>query len=546
MTALLLAGALAELERLGVAPADRTVAWVPGAFELPLAAMAMARTLRYDAVVCLGAVIRGETSHYDFVAGECASGLQRVQLDLALPVIFGVLTTENLEQALERAGGALGNKGAEAVATAIEMATVLRQLSGTAGPASGAAQSPSIGPCRKRHLARCSVSPCPKARSSRRRSSFSAPPTSAVRRASDVDYRATIDDPRVDDVHILRPQEIPTYVAEGLFDLGVTGRDWIEETGAEVVSLGELHYSKATTNPIRIVLAVGADSPVQKVEELERGCRVSTEYPRLTKRFLAERGVEADVRFSYGATEAKVPDIADAVVEITETGRALRAAGLRVIDTLLRSYTELVANPIAAADPEKSRAMGQLLVLLQGALEAARQGAGQVECRTHRSSQHHRRAAVDAVADGGEAVRRGGLRRRGGRSQVGDQRAHPGPQRAGGDRHHRAPDRQDRPLTGSSPARAGDDRPGGGNRAAGDEVLAWSCRGARLGTVETFDAERGLGTVEDAGGAVFGFHSTAIADGSRLIATGRKVAFVVGPAHGGRLEASWLTPVDGS
>jgi 6,7-dimethyl-8-ribityllumazine synthase len=146
VTALLLNGALAELERLGVTPADRTVAWVPGAFELPLAAMAMARTMRYDAVVCLGAVIRGETSHYDFVAGECASGLQRVQLDLALPVIFGVLTTENLEQALERAGGALGNKGAEAVATAIEMATVLRQLSGSAGLASGAARPQASAP----------------------------------------------------------------------------------------------------------------------------------------------------------------------------------------------------------------------------------------------------------------------------------------------------------------------------------------------------------------------------------------------------------------
>jgi 6,7-dimethyl-8-ribityllumazine synthase len=138
VTGLLLAGALAELERLGVASADRTVAWVPGAFELPLAAMAMARTRRYDAVVCLGAVIRGETSHYDFVAGECASGLQRVQLDLALPVIFGVLTTENLEQALERAGGVLGNKGTEAAATAIEMATVLRQLAGAAGDLSPA------------------------------------------------------------------------------------------------------------------------------------------------------------------------------------------------------------------------------------------------------------------------------------------------------------------------------------------------------------------------------------------------------------------------
>jgi len=192
----------------------------------------------------------------------------------------------------------------------------------------------------------------------------------AVHRGSDVDYRATIDDPRIDEVHILRPQEIPNYVAEGLFDLGVTGRDWVEETGAEVVSLGELRYSKATADPVKVVLAVGADSAVHKVGDLPQGCRVSTEYPRLTKRFLEQRGVEADVRFSYGATEAKVPDIADAVVEITETGRALRAAGLRVIDTLLTSYTELIANPVSASDAEKSRAMSQLIVLLQGALEA--------------------------------------------------------------------------------------------------------------------------------------------------------------------------------
>lgn len=192
----------------------------------------------------------------------------------------------------------------------------------------------------------------------------------AVRRASDVAYRATIDDPRVAEVHILRPQEIPNYVAEGLFDLGVTGRDWVEETAAEVVSLGELQYSKVSSEPVKVVLAVAGDSLVQKVEDLPDHCRVSTEYPRLTKRFLAERGVEAEVRFSYGATEAKIPDIADAVVEITETGRALRAAGLRVIDTLLLSYTELIANPASVADPEKLRAMGQLLVLLQGALEA--------------------------------------------------------------------------------------------------------------------------------------------------------------------------------
>jgi len=191
-----------------------------------------------------------------------------------------------------------------------------------------------------------------------------------VVRSSEVDYRATIDDPRVIDVRILRPQEIPRYVASGLFDLGITGRDWIEETGAEVSTLAELHYSKATARPIRMVLAVGGDSPWQSVAELPPDVRVHTEYPELTRRFLEKKGVHARVTLSYGATEAKIPEIADAVVEITETGRALRAAGLRVLDTILVSYTELIANPIAYADNDKRRAMEQLQTLLLGALEA--------------------------------------------------------------------------------------------------------------------------------------------------------------------------------
>ena len=191
-----------------------------------------------------------------------------------------------------------------------------------------------------------------------------------VHRSSDVDYSASIDDPRVDDVRILRPQEIPRYIEEGLFDIGITGRDWIEETAADVVSLGALHYSKSTSSPVRIVLAVATSSPASTANDLPPGCRVATEYPHLTERFLAEKGVEADVRFSYGATEAKVPDIADAVVEITETGRALRAAGLRIIETVLVSFTELIANRASFADPERARAMGQLLVLLEGTLEA--------------------------------------------------------------------------------------------------------------------------------------------------------------------------------
>jgi len=192
----------------------------------------------------------------------------------------------------------------------------------------------------------------------------------AIERSSEVDYRAMIDDPRVQEVRVLRPQESPTYVAEGLFDLGITGRDWIEETGADVVSLGELQYSKATARPIRVVLAVGGDSDVHSVADLSDGVRVATEYPELARRFLKSHGIDPVILLSYGATEAKIPEIADAVVEITETGRALRAAGLRIIETVLVSYTELIANPKSAADPEKRHAMEQLKTLLVGALSA--------------------------------------------------------------------------------------------------------------------------------------------------------------------------------
>ncbi|MFZ4516502.1 MAG: ATP phosphoribosyltransferase [Acidimicrobiia bacterium] len=191
-----------------------------------------------------------------------------------------------------------------------------------------------------------------------------------VLRGSDVEYRASIDDPRIAEVFVLRPQEIPRYIAEGLFDLGITGRDWIEELGASVESLAELHYSKSSARPIRVVLAVGADAPWQRAAELPAGVRVQTEYPRLTQRYFERIGVEAEVSLSYGATEAKVPEIADAVVEITETGRALRAAGLRIIDELLISHTELIANPASAADPEKRRAMEHIRTLLLGVLDA--------------------------------------------------------------------------------------------------------------------------------------------------------------------------------
>ena len=191
-----------------------------------------------------------------------------------------------------------------------------------------------------------------------------------VRRNSGVDYKATIDDPRIDEVRILRPQEIPRYVAQGLFDIGITGRDWVEETASDVNSLGELKYSKATDLPIRVVLAVPGDSPWNSVTDLPQGVKVSSEYPEMTRRYFEKHGVAADIQLSYGATEAKVPDIVDVVVDITETGRALKAAGLKIIDTILTSYTELIANPIAYGDADKRHAMEQIQTLLSGVLDA--------------------------------------------------------------------------------------------------------------------------------------------------------------------------------
>jgi ATP phosphoribosyltransferase len=191
-----------------------------------------------------------------------------------------------------------------------------------------------------------------------------------VRRASDRDYHASIDDPRIERVRFLRPQEIPSYLEGGLFDIGITGRDWITETQADVVSLGELQYSKATSNPVRVVLAVPDGAPWRSVADLPEGIRISTEFPSLTERYLAEHGVKAMIVPSYGATEAKVPDIVDAIVDLTETGSSLRKNGLRILETILTSYTEFVACSAAYADPAKRAAMEDITLLLSGAIRA--------------------------------------------------------------------------------------------------------------------------------------------------------------------------------
>ncbi len=192
----------------------------------------------------------------------------------------------------------------------------------------------------------------------------------AVIRGGDRDYHAKVDDPRIDKVRFLRPQEIPTYVEQGIFDLGISGRDWITETNADVVSLGEIGGGRAGEAVVSVVLAVPKESPWESAADLPDGIRISTEMPETTRRFLEEHGVKAKVFTSHGATEAKIPDIVDAIVDLTETGSSLRKAGLKVIATLLTSRTELIANRAAYEDPTKRAAMEDLLVLIQGALRA--------------------------------------------------------------------------------------------------------------------------------------------------------------------------------
>ena len=268
-----------------------------------------------------------------------------------------------------------------------------------------------------------------------------------VWRASDRDYHASIDDPRIDRVRFLRPQEIPSYVEEGLFDFGITGRDWITETGADVASLGELPYSKATSNPIRVVLAVPVNSGWDSISDLPDGVRISTELPSLTRRFLAENGIKAVVTPSYGATEAKVPDIVDAIVDLTETGSSLRRNGLKILHTLLSSYTELIANHDAYQDPDKRAAMEDVALLLRGAIRARGNVLLKLNVGRCRADRGDGDPARDVVADDHLAGARRHARSRGGRAQARRQHADSRPARGRRTGHTRDPDLQDHRVT---------------------------------------------------------------------------------------------------
>jgi ATP phosphoribosyltransferase len=192
-----------------------------------------------------------------------------------------------------------------------------------------------------------------------------------VRRSGDREYNARIDDERISQVAILRPQEIGKYVEEGLFDLGITGLDWVQETGADVEILADFPYAKTGTGgTLRIVLAVLRDSGVTEPSDLPPGTRVATEYPNIASRYFEKLGIDAKVILSAGATEAKVPNIVDAVVEITETGSTLKAHGLAIIDDILYTSTKLVANRESYADPAKRKLIDEIMTLLISTIAA--------------------------------------------------------------------------------------------------------------------------------------------------------------------------------
>jgi ATP phosphoribosyltransferase len=192
-----------------------------------------------------------------------------------------------------------------------------------------------------------------------------------VRRGSTRDYHGTVDDERIERVSILRPQEIPLYVQDGLFDLGITGQDWIAETEADVEVLTTLSYARSGTgHGTQVVLAVPNEHPARNAKEIPPGTRISTEFLKLTERYFEGLGIPVKVVWSYGATEAKVPEIVDAIVDVTETGNTLRAHGMRIVETLLTSEPVLIANRETLADERARAAVDDVRTLLLGALRA--------------------------------------------------------------------------------------------------------------------------------------------------------------------------------
>ena len=184
------------------------------------------------------------------------------------------------------------------------------------------------------------------------------------------EYNPGINDHRIDRVKILRPQEIPKYVEEGYFDIGISGRDWIVESGADVIEVADLPYSKQGSGSVKIVVAVLMEEDIDSAREIKPGSRVTTEYPNITQAYFKELGIPIKIYFSYGATEAKVPEIMDVVIDVTETGSTLHKNGLKIIDVIMESTSKLLVNKTAWEDPEKRKAIEEIRTLLLAVIEA--------------------------------------------------------------------------------------------------------------------------------------------------------------------------------
>ena len=189
-------------------------------------------------------------------------------------------------------------------------------------------------------------------------------------RRTDRDYNTTINDPRIGKVKILRPQEIPTYIEMGYFDMGISGLDWIHESGARVKEVAQLNYSKTGPGIVKIVVAVHQSEPISMVSEIRPDSRITTEYPKLTKEFFERLNIPVRLFPSYGASEAKVPDLMDVVVDLTETGTTLRKNGLKIIGQIMESYTTIIANSASFEDPVKRKEIEEIVTLLMGVIDA--------------------------------------------------------------------------------------------------------------------------------------------------------------------------------
>jgi ATP phosphoribosyltransferase len=189
----------------------------------------------------------------------------------------------------------------------------------------------------------------------------------------DRDYNPVINDHRIGKVKILRPQEIPKYVEMGYFDLGISGLDWVKETGARVREVSPLSYSKTGEGTVKIVVAVHRDEPIDDVSRIRPDSRVTTEYPEITKEYFGRLGIPVRLFHSFGASEAKVPDLMDVVVDLTETGTTLRRNGLKIIGQIMESYTVVIANRDSFEDVAKRRAIEEIVTLLLGVIDARHQ-----------------------------------------------------------------------------------------------------------------------------------------------------------------------------